>query len=279
MTNQVQMNRRQFVQKTAIGSAALTFGLSAATLVGAADPYRGLKMGLASISFRDFTLDQGIVMTKELGVRGLALRQAHLPMTSTPAELKEAAKKIKDAGLELLGVGVVNMKNEEDVRSAFDYAKGASVPTIVCSPAPELLDAVEKCAVEYKIRIAIHNHGPGDKKYPSLLDALKAVQDRHELMGLCLDVGHTARLGENPVEVLQKCSQRLYDFHMKDVTEATANGKPCIVGKGVIDVPAVLKSLVNMKFPYHVALEYETDRTAPMPGMKAAFEYMRKVLV
>ena len=235
-------------------------------------------MGVASISFRDFTLDQGIVMTKELGVKGLALRESHLPMNSTPAELKETAKKIKDAGLELLGVGVVNMKNEEDVRSAFDYAKGASVPTIVCSPERELLDVVEKCAVEYKIRIAIHNHGPGDKKYRSPLDALKVVKDRHELVGICMDVGHTARIGENPVEVLQKCSQRLHDFHMKDVTEATAKGKPCIVGTGVIDVPPVLKALVNMKFPYHVALEYETDRTAPMPGMKASFEYMRKVL-
>src|SRR5512137_2325894 len=124
MKNQAQINRRQFVQKAAIGSTALTSGLSTGTLVGAADPYRGLNMGLASISFRDCTLDQGIEMTKELGVKGLALRQAHLPMSSTPAELKAVAKKIKDAGLELLGVGVINMKKEQDVRSAFDYAKG-----------------------------------------------------------------------------------------------------------------------------------------------------------
>ena len=97
-------------------------------------------------------------------------------------------------------------------------------------------------------------------------------------MGICMDVGHTARNGEDPVEVLRKCSRRLYDFHMKDVTEATALGKACIVGQGVIDVPAVLRALVNLKFPYHVALEYETDETAPMPGMKASFEHMRKAL-
>ena len=122
------------------------------------------------------------------------------------------------------------------------------------------------------------NHGPGDKRYPSLLDALKVVKDRHELIGLCMDVGHTARLGENPLEVLQECSGRLRDFHMKDVTAARPNGKACIVGRGVIDIPAVLKALVEMKFPFHVALEYETDESAPMPGMKASFEYMRKVL-
>src|ERR1041384_2705722 len=110
------MNRRQFVHRTAMGSAALALGHSAGNLIGATDPYRGLKMGLASISFRNFNLDQGIVMTKELGVKGLALRQAHLPLNSTPAELKEAARKIKDAGLELLGVGVINMKEEDDVR-------------------------------------------------------------------------------------------------------------------------------------------------------------------
>ena len=278
MKTELPVSRRQFVQQTAIGSTALTLGLSAGTPAGAADPYRGLKMGLASISFRDFTLDQGILMMKELEVKGLSLRQAHLPLTSTPAELKAVAKKIKDAGLELLGVGVINMKKEEDVRSAFDYAKGAGVPTLVCNPVSALLDVVEKCAVEYNMRIAIHNHGPGDKTYPSPLDAFKLVRDRHEVLGLCLDVGHTARLGENPVEVLQKCSQRVYDFHMKDVTEATPKGKACIVGRGVVDVPTILKILVKMKFPYHVALEYETDWTAPLPGLKASFEYMRKVL-
>jgi sugar phosphate isomerase/epimerase len=152
------------------------------------------------------------------------------------------------------------------------------VPTIVCNPEPGLLDAVEKRAIEYKIRIAIHNHGPSDKRYPSPLDALKVVKDRHELMGICMDVGHTARNGEDPVEVLRKCSRRLYDFHMKDVTEATAMGKACVVGKGVIDVAAVLRALVDSRFPHHVALEYETDEAAPMPGMKASFEFMRKVL-
>ena len=272
------MNRRQFVKKTAIGSAALTFGLSAGSLLGAADPYRGLKMGVASYSFRKFTLDQAIAMTKELGVQGLCLKDVHLSQKSTAAERKEAARKIKDAGLEFLGLGVIYMREQDEIRGIFDYAKDAGVPTIVCSPEPELLDEVEKCAVEYKIRIAIHNHGPTDKKYPSPLDVLKLVKDRHELMGICMDVGHTVRIAENPVEVLQKCAKRTYDFHMKDVTEATAKGKSCIVGKGVIDVPPVLKELVKMKFPYHVALEYEVDETAPMPGMQASFEYMRKVL-
>jgi inosose dehydratase len=271
--------RRQFLHHTAFSTAALACAVPG-TPVLAGEPFGGLKMGVASYSLRKFTLDQAIAMTRDLGVKGITLKDMHLPMKSTPEQRKEAAKKIRDAGLELLGVGVIYMKKEQeaDIPGIFTYAQDAGAPTIVCSPDLEVLDTVEKLAKQTGIRIAIHNHGPGDKKYPSPLDALKLVKDRHELMGLCMDVGHTVRIGQNPVEVMNACASRLYDFHMKDVTEATAKGKGTIAGKGVIDVPAVLKALVNLKFKYHVALEYEIDEKDPLPGMKASFDYMRQVL-
>lgn len=276
MKNHFEISRRGFIRTAAVSGAALA--LAPKSFAGA--PFGGLKMGVASYSLRKFTLDQAIAMTKELGVTGLTLKDMHLPMKTSAAERKEAAKKIKDAGLEFLGVGVIYMKKEKasEIPEIFQYAKDAGVPTIVCSPDPECLDTVEKLAKETNIRIAIHNHGPTDKKYPSPLDVLKMVKDRHELMGICMDVGHTVRIGENPVEVIAKCATRLYDFHIKDVTEATANGKCQIVGKGVINTPAVLKALVNMKYKYQVALEYEIDETNPLPGMKASFAYMKQVL-
>lgn len=279
MNKQSDTNRRHFLRTSAVSASALV-GLGHWSSLLAAEPFGGLKMGVASYSLRKFTLDQAIAMTRELGVKGITLKDVHLPMKSTAAERKEAAKKIKDGGLELMGVGVIYMKKEKasEIPGIFEYARDAGAPTIVCSPDPEVLDTVEKLAKETGIRIAIHNHGPTDKKYPSPLDALQLVKDRHELMGLCMDVGHTVRIGQNPVEVIAACATRLYDFHMKDVTEATAKGKCAIAGKGVIDVPAVLKALVNLKFKYQVALEYEIDENDPMPGMKASFAYMSQVL-
>jgi sugar phosphate isomerase/epimerase len=93
-----------------------------------------------------------------------------------------------------------------------------------------------------------------------------------------MDVGHSARLGENPVTVMGQCASRLYDFHIKDVTAATAQGKPIEVGRGVIDIVGVLRALLRMKFSGHVALEYEINESAPLPGMKESFAYMRGVL-
>jgi sugar phosphate isomerase/epimerase len=178
-----------------------------------------------------------------------------------------------------LGGGVIYIKNNaEEMRNAFDYARDAGMPTIVCSPDPEALDAVEKMAKEYDVRIAIHNHGPGDKRYPSPLDVWRMVKDRDARMGICMDVGHTVRIGQDPAAAIRECGKRLYDFHMKDVTSATAEGHSIEVGKGVIDIVGVLKALIEVNFSYHVALEYEADGDAPMPGVRASYAYIKGVL-
>jgi inosose dehydratase len=278
------LDRRRFLQAGLLGStavAAIAFptGLLAGATKPQREPYDGLKLGIASYTFRKFTLDQAIAMSKQAGARYISLKDFHLPYKSTPAERQEARKKVEAAGLVLISGGVIYMKNnEEEIRSFFEYAKDAGMPTIVCSPDIDALDTVEKMAKEYNLRIAIHNHGPSDKKYPSPMDVLRLVKDRDARMGVCIDVGHTVRLGEDPVEVIGQCARRLYDFHIKDVTEAAAKGKPTEVGLGVIDIVGVLKALVEVRYAFHVGLEYEEKENDPMPGVIESFGYMRGVL-
>lgn len=275
------MNRRNFLGlagATALTAAALPLAASAAVTKADRDYSHGLKLGIASYSLRSFNLDLALSMTKQLKVKYITLKDFHLHMRSTKTEREAARKKVENAGITLMGGGVIYMDNEEQARASFDYAKEAGMPVIVGCPDPAILDAVEKLAKEYDIRVAIHNHGPGDKRYPSPLDVLELIKNRDAHMGICIDVGHTVRIGVDPVAAIEQCAPRLYDFHMKDVTEATSKGSPTEVGRGVIDIPAVLKALVRIKFPYHVALEYEANGDNPMPGMIESFAYMRGVL-
>jgi len=278
------INRRRFLQTSLLGSttlatASLPVTSAVATSKSASDPLHGLKLGMASYSLRKFSLEEAIAMTKQAGMKYISLKDMHLPMKSSTAEREEARRKIEAAGLVLMGGGVIYMNNkEEEIRAAFDYAKDAGMPTIVCSPDPAALDTVEKMAREYGIRIAIHNHGPGDKRYPSPLDVMRLVKGRNSLMGLCIDVGHTVRVGDDAVAAIHQCASRLYDFHFKDVTEAAPKGAETEVGRGVIDIVGVLKALVKIKFPYHVGLEYEPHAEAPMPGIIESFAFMRGVL-
>jgi len=276
-------SRRHFLQASLLGSAALTTVLPAKLLAGpvkaSRDPFDGLKLGMASYSLRKFNLDQAIAMTKEAGVKYLCLKDMHLSLKSTPAQCQEARKKIEDAGLVVAGGGVIYMKNNEgEIRDVFEYAKNAGMPTVVCSPDPDALDTVEKMAKQYDLIVAIHNHGPTDTKYPSPRDVLRLVKGRDQRMGICMDVGHTVRIGEDPVAVIKECSSRLYDFHMKDVTAPTKAGVPIEVGKGVIDIVAVVRTLVKLKFSHHINLEYEANGDSPMSGILGSYAYIRGVL-
>lgn len=284
MTNSHFANRRQFLHTSMITSAAvaastLPLATSAAVVKSDSNPDRDLKLGMASYSLRKFSLDEAIRMTKKLGLKYITLKSMHLEYDSTREQRREARAKIERAGLSLMGGGVVYMENNEnDIQSFFEYAKDAGMPTIVCSPDPAGLDIVERMAKQYDIRIAIHNHGPGDDRYRSPLDILRVVKDRDERMGICMDVGHTVRIGEDPIDVIHKCSKRLYDFHLKDVTQAAARGSSTEVGKGVVDIVEVLKALVSLKYSYHLALEYEAHADAPMPGLIESVAYIRRIL-
>src|SRR5882672_1559067 len=283
MKNSGSLNRRRFIQSSLLGSTALAapnFAVdsNAALTKTPGDPFHGLKMGLTSYTWLKFPLDQAIAMTKQAGAKYISLKDVHLPLKSTREERREVHKKIEDSGLTLMGGGVIYFKNnEEQIHNVFEYAKDAGMATIVCSPDPEALDRVEKMAKQYDLKIAIHNHGPTDKKYPSPLDVMRLVKDRDSRMGICMDVGHTVRINEDPIPVMRQVARRLYEFHMKDVTAPTAEGKPIEVGRGVIDIVGVLQTLVKMKWPYHVALEYEANGDNPMPGMIESYAYIMGV--
>jgi len=282
MKNSEGLTRRHFVRNGLMASAFLSAcgqPAGAAGLLGSRSPDRGLKLGITTYTLRKFSLDQAIAMTQEAGLKYISLKEMHLPLKSSREERIAARDKVKAAGLVLTGGGVIYLKNDEqEINNAFEYAKDAGMPTITCSPEPEALDKVETFAKQFNIRIAIHNHGPGDKRYPSALDVLRLIENRDRLMGICIDVGHTVRNGENPVSVIEQCAARLHDFHMKDVTAATAKGESIEVGKGVIDIPGVLKALLRAKFKYNVALEYEAHADDPMPGVKASIQYIRGLL-
>ena len=278
------LNRRHFLQTGFLGSVAMASAKLApdafADVTKAPhDSFDGLKVGITTYTLRKFSLDEAIAMTKQVGVKYISLKDMHLPLKSSAEERKAARQKVEKAGLVLTGGGVIYMKNNEaEIRNVFEYARDAGMPTIVCSPDPEALDTVEKFAKQFDIRIAIHNHGPTDKKYPSPLDVMKLIKGRDSRMGACMDVGHTVRINEDPVAVLEQVASRLYDFHMKDVTAATPEGKSTEVGRGVIDIVAVLRALQKMKYQYNVALEYEANGDNPMPGMIESYAYMRGVL-
>jgi inosose dehydratase len=237
-----------------------------------------LKLALASYTLRKFDLDQTLKMTNRVGLKHIALKDFHLPLDSSPAHIAEVVAKTKAAGLDLYGGGVIYMKNEEQVNQAFEYAKAAGMRVIIGVPEPNLLALVNRKVAEYDIQVAIHNHGPGDKIYPVPESVYEKIKDLDKRIGLCNDIGHTIRAGVDPAASIERFADRLLDVHIKDESAATARGSAVEIGRGVIDIPQVLRTLIKINYTGMVSFEYEKDENDPLPGLAESVGYVRGAL-
>jgi sugar phosphate isomerase/epimerase len=279
----MKTSRRTFLASGALAATAAATG--SLPVFAQPKPETGkpspIKLGLASYTFRNFTRAQLIAYMKQLNIYALNAKDAkdHLPMD--PAAEAAAVADYTANNIKLHAIGAVYFEKDDDsdIQSKFEYAKRAGVSVIVAGdPAPPTLPRIEKFVKQYDIRIAIHNHGPEDKLYPSPLDALKAVKDMDPRLGCCIDVGHCVRAGTDVVEAIHACGPRLYNMHMKDLTSFTDKESQVAVGDGLMPVREIFEALIKINYPGFVDLEYEVHADDPMPGVIASFAYMRGVL-
>jgi sugar phosphate isomerase/epimerase len=268
--------RRDFVRTGAAAAVAVS-----APMAFAAGP-APFKLGMASYTFRNFSRAVLIENLKTLKINTVNCKDAkdHLPMD--PAKEAEAVAAYKAAGIRITAAGTVTFDkdDDDDIRAKFEYLKRASVPVVVAGgPTPAILKRVEKFVKEYDIKFALHNHGPEENMgWHSPLDVLAAVKDMDPRMGCCIDVGHCARAGVNPVDAIRKVGPRCFDLHVKDLKDKSDKDSQVAVGEGVLAFPEIFQALLDIKYTGYVDLEYEIHPDDPMPGVTKSFTYMRGVL-
>jgi len=276
------MKRRNFLQLTSLQmtvSLPFFFRREGAYSKGQEETEaKPFSLGLASYTFREYGLEEVILMTRRLGLKKICLKSVHLPLESPDCEVEKTAQKIREAGLDVYGGGVIYMKNQEEVERAFSYARAAGMRLIVGAPDPSLLDLVNKKVQEFNIRLAIHNHGPEDPVFPTPQSIYEKIQGLDSRVGICLDVGHTQRSGIDPARAAEACADRLLDIHIKDMTASSAAGEPVEIGRGVVDIPGFLRTVIRRRYSGVISLEYEKDAKDALPGAAESIGYVRGVL-
>jgi sugar phosphate isomerase/epimerase len=271
-------SRRVFVGSAAglLAGAAARPGFAAAT----AEKPPAVRLGLCTYSLYKTPFPQVIEAAKLFRVRFINIKpEAHLPIDSPPAKIAEVAKMLDDAGLQLVGTGTTYLqKNDEGlIRKAFEYNKALKSPLIVIGPTVETLPLIEKCVKEYGIKVAIHNHGPSDKHFPTPQSALAAIKGMDPRVGLCMDVGHTMRSGVDPVAAAKEAGARLLDMHTKDVKQVNGKWESVDCGDGDINLAGLYRQAQKMGYKGYCNLEYELKGEDKIPGMVKSYAYMRGV--
>jgi sugar phosphate isomerase/epimerase len=277
-----ELSRREFVRLGAVAAAGMAapeaiFGAAKAEAAATS----GIRLGIASYTFRNFLRTEMIGFLKEVRVADMNLKDTkdHLPMDAV-AEIKALGDYVS-AGIKLHAAGTIYFDKDEDadIRAKFEYAKRAGIGVIVAGdPAPTTLPRIEKFVKEYDIKFALHNHGPEDKLWPSPLDVLKAMKGMDARMGCCIDVGHTVRAGVDVVQAIREVGPRVFNVHMKDLTSFTDKESQVAVGQGMMPVKKIFEALTAISYAGFVDLEYEINEKEPLPGVMESLAYMRGVM-
>ena len=138
------------------------------------------------------------------------------------------------------------------------------------------LNSVAEIATDFGLNPAVHPHAGG---FIEFADEIEWVANETAL-NLCLDTGHLAYAGVDPVRAIARYSDRLAHMHFKDIFGAVhtevveehigfwdALAKPifCPLGQGVVDIGAVLRALDDVGYNGYATIEQDRVPGAGSP--------------
>jgi sugar phosphate isomerase/epimerase len=264
--------RRDFLGASAALLAAGSAAAAPESATGA------VKLGLCSYSFGKSKLADNITAIKNTRVKYLNIKpEFHLPYDSSPAQIAEIKKLLDDNGIILAGTGTTYLQKPDmaEIRQRFEFNKALGSPLIVIGPTAETIPMIEKCVKEYNIKVAIHNHGPSDKHFPTPQSALAVIKNMDPRVGLCMDIGHTMRSGIDPAEAARIAGPRLLDLHTKDVRNENGKWVTADCGEGDINLVAFFRQLKKQGFSGCANLEYEVQGAQKDVGIQRCTAYLK----
>lgn len=270
------MNRREFICAglgAAVASGCATTGDACRRNEAKAPKFH---IGMAGFTYKKQSADEMLKAMEKLEIHYLCVKDFHLPWKSTDGEIRAFVAKCADHGVTPYGLGPVPSKTIEQIRRAFDFAKRLGVNVVVGSPYKvgksaegkdllrnrELCEQISPLCDEYDIRFAIHNHGPDQPLcYPTGDVVCEFVKDLSPRMGMCLDIGHNYRSGKDPATCIRRYHGRLFDFHLKDIRprENDPKADAMILGRGVLDLPSIIRALCDVGYEGCCSIEHETN--------------------
>ena len=273
----MKLSRRQMLLSTAAAAGATFF--DAPAILGA-DAYGGFPVGVQSYSLRGFNMLEAVRHIQGMGLHFVEFYPGHVPVTDDAAKIKEVNELLQKAKISMSAHGVHGFGADHAANEKiFAYAKAQGIKCLTANPQKASYESLDKLCEKYKIRIAIHNHGP-DALYDKIESVVGACKGRHPLFGACIDTGHFIRSKENPVEAVHRLKGRVFALHVKDEAKQEKQSHNVVIGAGHLDVTGLFQALKDTKFPADgsVSLEYEANPQNPIDDMKECLEVAKECI-
>ena len=208
-------------------------------------------------------------MTRGLGLSRIELTYIHIAGSAETRAALDAAGLVCPTVNPALPLDALD---EPTLSAAFDLALVIVAVTVMIDPPLDALDLLERLAVEYDLRVGIHNHINSRYTLPDHVHT--AIDGLDHRLGAIIDTGHYLRMGVDPVEAIHAFAVRLHGLHLKDVIAAAVDAPDAVLGEGLLDVTAVACAVRDVNIPAYasLSLEYEGEPDAPYDALSRAID-------
>ena len=204
-------------------------------------------------------------MDQVLEKNNLPLVSAYCPVNLTdPAQRKdETAKLVRWANLIKKCGGSVAVIGPNGVkRDTYNFAEAR--PNIIAS-----LNDMAKAVADVGIIGVLHQHtGTCVEVHDEVYSVLEAVDTRYVKFGP--DVGQLQKGGSDPVQVLKDFLSIVSHVHLKDWDGGPEMEGYCPLGRGKVNLPAVLDLLEKSNIKEYFMAELDPSRGMPYKPIEAA---------
>lgn len=233
-----------------------------------------MRLGCQSITFRN--ADPPRPLPEALGaIAAAGFEGVELAATSVDLQAPDSLRAlVRQHGLDLVALHLnsdhfdpeAHPQKPVDLPALTACVRACHVPFVLVSGGgkhgadhlAEVLSTAGRAMAAAGATLCYHNHGRELAKDAAWLAAFCAAADP-EAVGLAFDLGWATRAGADPLALVHRFSARIRYVHVKD----TAAGVWTELGRGEMDLPAVLGAVAELRLPWWVA---EQDRAAGDPA-------------
>lgn len=243
----------------------------------------GFSIAVQCWSFKEFTLFEAIEFAAMAGAHvelfpgqkiGGPLGDLPFGPELTDENLQVVIGHLDRHRIRAVNFGVTPVSTiESEARPVFELARKLKLHGIT-TESLEAIDVLEKLAIEYDIRVCLHNH-PKPTSLWNPEETLKAIESRHPNIGFCADVGHWASSGLDPRDTLRKIAPRVHSFHMKDRESLAEWSHDRPFGTGAMDISGMLDDARRHGFSGNVTIEYEHNWACNVVEIAQCAGYLR----
>jgi len=280
------LNLNRIVQPPYNSYGRLADGCSNAELLG-------WKVGVQFYTFNKYTFFEGIDLTRALGLHYIEANMgARITADSDqrisanmPQEWKDKIRrKLVESGVECLSFYCGMNGSGEGFEDIVKFAKEMGW-MIVTDPkradnGGKPVSFYEEILDKYGVKMVFTNHPKdGGAAYWNPDYTVADTQGYGKNIGASIDIGHYMRGGFDTYEIARRYIgiDKLYHFHMRDVSERGPHGLDVPCGTGQARVGEIFNMMNDTQVKPLIMLEYEHDFDNPLPYLIQSVNYINQL--